>query len=464
MKRTAATLALLAGFGSGCASTNNNAAMKKVDPTGGFGTVTTGKPIPGVVGPNGEPVMATARGAMPGGVIQAGGTMSGGTMAASSGIQQAGLLKAAGDCPNCYVPGTGNAPLWNSPFASKGVAAGPPPAAGGPAFQFQRGILPVPSMGPPGAVAAVGAIVPGMGGPGAVAVGRTSVKFTGPAGMKVTWQMPGGGFNDESTGLTAPKEYNFLQGQTYRLRLTQILPNFPGRAFYPTLELPAANPKSLTYLAHSSVPLTFTNEDFEQARAGNLVVKVIYLPDRENQDFATVGGAEVLVSTRLEPGADPVAEAQRRGTVLAIIRLGNIDLENRSSPGMTAPPGAAPPGSGPIILPGPASTTPGPLMPIRPGLVPPLVPAPAPGPVPAPVPAPAPPPGAVPAPVPPMNLPPLGGAGVGNGAAAKPPVVKTPTLPSAPPGVPTVPSDTASELPAVLPPILPVAPGNGASK
>ena len=94
------------------------------------------------------------------------------------------------------------------------------------------------------------------------------------------------------------------------------------------------------------MPLTFTNEDFDQAVAGNLVVKVIYLPDRDNQDFASVAGAEELVSTRLAPGDDPVAEAQRRGTILAIIRLGNIDLENRASPAMNAPP----PG-GPMMLP-----------------------------------------------------------------------------------------------------------------
>jgi hypothetical protein len=194
-------------------------------------------------------------------------------------------------------------------------------------------------------------------------IGRTSIKFTGPAGMKITWQLPNGGFNDESSGLTAPKEYNFLQAQTYRLRLTQVLPNFPGRSFYPTLEVAAGNPKSLTFLAHSSVPLTFTNDDFEQAKAGNLVVKVVYLPDRENQDFATVAGAEELVSTRLEPGADPVAEAQRKGTILAIVRLGNIDLENRASPAMIAPPPGAQPmpaRSGPIMLPGPAQTMPGP--------------------------------------------------------------------------------------------------------
>ena len=51
--------------------------------------------------------------------------------------------------------------------------------------------------------------------------------------------------------------------------------------------------------------------------------------------FAALGGADEIVSTRLEPGADPVAEAQKRGTILAVIRLGNIDLENKASPSMT---------------------------------------------------------------------------------------------------------------------------------
>jgi hypothetical protein len=116
------------------------------------------------------------------------------------------------------------------------------------------------------------------------------------------------------------------------------------------------------------VPLSFTNEDFDQAVAGNLVVKVIYLPDRDNQDFASIAGAEELVSTRLAPGDDPVAEAQRRGSILAIVRLGNIDLENRASPAMYAPP----PG-GPLMVP-PGAVPPG--MPPGPGAPPRPIPVP----------------------------------------------------------------------------------------
>jgi len=328
MKRTATTLALLAGFGGGCMSTDGPNA-KTANPTGGFGTVTKPATANGVQGPTGEPIplTTTARGAMPTGPVPK-------TMMQVSGLKPA----ASNTTIRGYVPGLSTVDgrvlqaNWNQPV-------GPP----------QGGILPVPGMGPPGAVAAVGAMNPMARM--APSNQRTSIRFTGPAGMKITWQLPTGGFNDETSGLTAPKEYNYLQGQVYRLRLSQILPNFAGRTFYPTLEVAPVTPKTMTYLAHASVPVTFADEDFRQAADGNLVVKVIYLPDPAFQDFAALGGADEIVSTRLEPGADPVAEAQKRGTILAVIRLGNIDLENKASPSMTAPPPGAVMALPPMMMP-----------------------------------------------------------------------------------------------------------------
>jgi hypothetical protein len=378
MKRTAATLALLAGFGGGCMSTSGPNATKTKMP-GGYGTVTRPMAVPGVQGPGGEPVaMTAARGAAP--AKEKSWAFSPSTAIGAIGIKPASAKGTVnGKVVQAHVPGIFAAEEsgivqtsgWGNGAA--GFGGGSPPG----------GIYPVPGMGPPGAVAAVGAIVPGMRSPATNQ--RTSVNFTGPAGMKITWQLPGGGFNDPATGLTAPQAYNFVQGQVYRLRLTQVLPNYPGRTFYPTLEISPVTPKTLTFLAHSSVPVTFTDEDFRQASDGNLVVKVIYLPDPAFQDFTTVAGAEEIVSTRLEPGADPVAEAQRRGTVLAIIRLGNIDLENNVSPAMTAPPpgvpvpppgfapGMPPPGTAPVppktvVPPGAVSA---PLGPVSPGPLPP---------------------------------------------------------------------------------------------
>ena len=160
-----------------------------------------------------------------------------------------------------------------------------------------------------------------------------------------------------------PGRYNFLQAAIYRLKLSDI-PNRPGVELYPTLEVVPGNVKTATFLAHSSVPVMFTEEDFNQVAAGNYLVKVIYLPDPQFQDLATTGVDE-LISSRLEPGVDPIAEAHRRGSILLVVRLGPIDLEAPNTPAMDAPNPYAPrpqmppaPGaSNRMMLPG---ATPGP--------------------------------------------------------------------------------------------------------
>jgi hypothetical protein len=218
----------------------------------------------------------------------------------------------------------------------------------------QGGILPSPMMGPSGVVAGQGFIGPGLGMNAMYANQRTSIRFAAPGGMKIAFQDPARGFAD--AGREAPVRYNFPQGSIYRLRLAGI-PNRPGKNYYPTLEIYPSTLKTITFLSHATVPIGFTDEDFEQVNAGNLVVKVIYLPDPAFQDLAA---AEEIVSTRLEPGVDPVTEANRRGTILAVIRIGNIDLEDPSTPAMDAPPGgmalppggmALPPGASPLPTP-----------------------------------------------------------------------------------------------------------------
>ena len=80
-------------------------------------------------------------------------------------------------------------------------------------------------------------------------------------------------------------------------------------------------PRTEAFLAHTAIPVELTDEDFYQALSGNCVTKVIYLPDKW-QEFAS-GGVGKMVSTRMEPGQDPIIEAQRRGAIMAILRLGN---------------------------------------------------------------------------------------------------------------------------------------------
>jgi hypothetical protein len=152
----------------------------------------------------------------------------------------------------------------------------------------------------------------------------SQVAFVAPEGMMVSWDMSAAGHFD-SEPLVVPGRFNFPQGSIYRLKLTNV-PGRPGVELYPTLEIGPATPRTDAYLAHNAIPFQLTEEDFDQVLTGNFVTKVIYLPDAQFQELA-LAGVETLVSTRLDPGVDPIVEADRRGTILAIIRVGNKDLE-----------------------------------------------------------------------------------------------------------------------------------------
>ena len=185
------------------------------------------------------------------------------------------------------------------------------------------------------ALEAAGAEAGGMGDgggmlPESMQVPAHQIGFIGPDGMRVLWDVTeAGGFDSEP--LVVPGRYDFAQGAIYRLKLTEI----PGRAgveLYPSLEVAPVTPRTDAFLAHNAIPFQLTEEDLDQVTSGNFVTKVVYLPDPEYQELA-VAGVETLVSTRLDPGCDPVVEADRRGSILAIIRIGNKDLE---SPGRGA--------------------------------------------------------------------------------------------------------------------------------
>jgi hypothetical protein len=259
------------------------------------------------------------------------------------------------------------------------------------------------------------------------------VRFTGPEGLRVAWFAPTAdgraGFGPQF--LEAPGRYNFLQGGVYRLKLSNI-PHRPGVDLYPTLEVVPTNAKTAAFLAHSSVPVTFTEDDFQQVADGNFLVKVIYLPDPQFQDLAATGVDEVI-SSRLEPGVDPIAEAHRRGSILLVVRMGNIDLELPNSPAMDAP---GPYGAGAGGMACPPGMPGGRPLPAGPGVSPPAYTPPAGGVLPPPV------PGASAAP------PPAPGAPTGKAdgkkadpVAAKPPATSgiLPVLFQAPAPKPTTP-------------------------
>ncbi len=164
----------------------------------------------------------------------------------------------------------------------------------------------------------------GIGGSAVNPTGATTqIKFLGPEGMMVGWQVAGG-FAEAQ--LQSPSRYNFVQAHSYRLKLTNI-PGREGLVLYPTIQVYPTHPRTEAYLSHNSVPLMMTDEDLDQVQTNNFVTKVIYLPDPQNQELA-IAGVETLVSTRLDPGVDPIVEADRRGTIMLVLRVGNMDFES----------------------------------------------------------------------------------------------------------------------------------------
>lgn len=327
MKRTSIACLLLAGLG-GCMSSKPSAT-----PVTPMNQAYRGKESKDLVGPYGEPITLTnyqAR-AKDAGIVRAEGVDRGkGGIVKSDYLDkgQGKIIQTAGG-------------RYGGPDAG-GKFAGPVGPTGYPAYSPSMGIRPVPAMGPWGAVAGIGMMGPMQNQ--FPLNSRTSVKFVDPVGMKIQWYGANGNLTD--TVLETPAVYNFPQGGTYRLKLSGIKGR-PEMELYPTLQVFPTAPKTATFLDHSSVPVVFTDDDFAQVAAGNFLVKVVYLPDPIYQDLAAVAGPAEVISTRLDPGVDPVAEALKRGTPLLVIRIGNIDLEAKGTPPLSTPnPFAGPGGFG----------------------------------------------------------------------------------------------------------------------
>jgi hypothetical protein len=330
-------------------------------------------------------------------------------------------------------------------FRSHAVVNGAPPAEG--PITAGPGGPGGPGMGGPG----MGG--PGMGGPGGPGAQpgrrfpnvRSQVIFLDPRDMRIAWQTGAGpgGERAYTPGLVVPDRFNFLQGYIYRLKISDIQGR-PGVSLYPTIEVAPSTPPTDAYLTHNAIPVQFTAEDFDQViDGGNFVTKVIYLPDPKFQELAVPGGPETLISTRLEPGVDPILEADKRGTILLIVRLGGINLELPPA-GVVSGPTTI--NSVPVdVVPGPSTTVPGPTTVVPPPAVE-SVPAPA-APVTSPAPAPAP---------APSVTPPAPAAPAEPNAAPAP--AAAPAAPAANPEASASLPAPAVEPPSAVPPIEPPQP------
>lgn len=164
------------------------------------------------------------------------------------------------------------------------------------------------------------------GGPGGgqqMPNGTTQIKFIGQPGMSVGWAV---GDLIARNQRYVPGRADFPQSAVYQL----VFGNIPGEGWegvslYPTLEVRSSHPNTASYLAHNTVPVEITNEDLEHVRSNNMVTKVIYLPDPKFQARA-IAGVETLVSTTLDPGVDPIHRAEKMGTIMVVLRVGNKEI------------------------------------------------------------------------------------------------------------------------------------------
>ena len=175
---------------------------------------------------------------------------------------------------------------------------------------------------------------PGMGAPAM----STQVKFIGQDGMSVGW-MSGSAIARNQKFM--PGRQDFGQGAIYQLVYSNIPgEGWEGESLYPTLEVRSAHPNTIAYLTHNTVPVELTDEDLEHIRSNNMVTKVIYLPDPQFQARA-IAGVETLVSTTLDPGVDPIEQAEKMGTIMVVLRVGNKAMNFEEA--QVAPGGAVQP-------------------------------------------------------------------------------------------------------------------------
>jgi len=150
--------------------------------------------------------------------------------------------------------------------------------------------------------------------------------FTGLPGISISC---GGPVLDErkpngrpADTIAIPGRLNFEQCAIHRLKVS----NLPGREkleLFPTLEVGPPTPRTEAYLADMAVAVSIAEEDLAYIDSGKYLTKVMYLIDPE---LRTPGGdaTATMSSAQLAPDRDPIIEADRVGSILAVFRIGPV--------------------------------------------------------------------------------------------------------------------------------------------
>jgi uncharacterized repeat protein (TIGR01451 family) len=200
------------------------------------------------------------------------------------------------------------------------VAPTAPPSPGIVQTNGSSGVMPVPGMGPPGAVAALGAVMvgstPGISIPAPAPL--VAGKFLLPEGVRVT-AFPGSELARMYDGQIV---IGFRPGYVFRFELTN-LPYNPFKSLYPEVELrgvlvPRPGMKYMDY----PIPLYFTQGDIDRVLKGAMITKVIYLEDPEKALPITIQ-PDFPVETTDASEEEAIKNATEHGRLMAIVRLGD---------------------------------------------------------------------------------------------------------------------------------------------
>jgi hypothetical protein len=128
-----------------------------------------------------------------------------------------------------------------------------------------------------------------------------------------------GGASPDGVAVDAPARARMIVGHTCRIRISDM-PEFPGVALYPTIELLDRLHAPPDLADEFAVPIELTVEEIESVLQDRMVTKVIYL---ERQDLPRPNPEEPGVHVEsLAPTVNLLDSAWQRGRPVAIVRLG----------------------------------------------------------------------------------------------------------------------------------------------
>lgn len=143
------------------------------------------------------------------------------------------------------------------------------------------------------------------------------VQIYGPEGAAIALATPSG-FSEPSP---RPVRAGMQVGTVYRFQISGI-PDQPGVEVFPSVEIIDRTYPPDGQAAMFPIPVHVDQDDLQQALAGRLVTRVIYLEDPQTAlPLADQPGTQRSIDIRSD--MDPLQEADRLGRPVAILRIGS---------------------------------------------------------------------------------------------------------------------------------------------